>query len=255
MKHRKLSIAAFAAILSLCALNEAQAVSICIDPGHGGSDPGAQGCGLSEAEINLNVSMKLKPLLEAAGYEVYMTRTTDTDVSLAGRSSFANSKGVTTFASIHTNSAGAVACGIETYCYTGCTSSKGHAYQQARNIQDEMVAVWGGDGKLKDRGVKEANFHVVRETSMPATLTELGFINNCNIDAKYLGDNGHRQEAAAAHCKAITRKWGGDTSKCNGGGGGNQQQTTTRSRKPTGSAAQPINSVQKPRSRAIRTKC
>ena len=224
MKHRNLSITAFAAILSLCAINEAQAVSICIDPGHGGSDPGAQGCNLSEAEINLAVSLKLKPLLEAAGYTVYMTRTTDTDVSLAGRSSFANSKGVTTFASIHTNSAAAVASGVETYCYTGCTVNKKDAYQQANNIQKEMCAVWCGDDKLKNRGVKEANFHVVRETSMPATLTELGFINNCNMDAKYLADNGHRQEAAAAHCKAITAKWGGDSSKCNGGGG-NQQQT------------------------------
>ncbi|MBR4986504.1 MAG: N-acetylmuramoyl-L-alanine amidase [Proteobacteria bacterium] len=226
MRHRNQILATIACVLSLCAYSEAEAVSICIDPGHGGSDSGATGCGLVEKEINLSVSMKLKPLLEAAGYTVYMTRTSDATVSLAGRSSYANSKGVTTFASIHTNSATATATGIETFCYTGCLSNKGNAYQQASNIQSEMLKVWGGTGKLADRGVKAENFHVLRETSMPATLTELAFINNCNKDATYLKSDSHRNEAASAHCLAITAKWGGNSSKCSGsGGGGNQQQT------------------------------
>lgn len=218
MRHRNLSTAALAAVFSLCALEAAQAGTICIDPGHGGTDAGATGCGLLEKEINLAVSLKLKPLLEAAGYTVYMTRDDDSSVSLAGRSSYANSKGVTTFASIHTNSAQAIASGIETYCYKGCLSNKANAYQQAVNIQEEMLAVWGGSGKLSDRGVKDADFHVLRETSMPATLTELGFINNCSVDAAYLGDDAHRNEAARAHCLGITRKWGGDADKCSGGG-------------------------------------
>ena len=67
MRHRNLSTAALAAVFSLCALEAAQAETICIDPGHGGTDAGATGCGLLEKEINLAVSLKLKPLLEAAG--------------------------------------------------------------------------------------------------------------------------------------------------------------------------------------------
>lgn len=210
MGKNRIIIVAFLACTMGVAAQNVQAQSICLDPGHGGTDGGASGCNLVESEINLGVALKLKPLLEAAGYTVYMTRTDDTTISLAGRVEYANGKGVTTFASIHTNSATATATGIETYCYTGCLSKKGNNYQQASNIQARMLEQW----PLTSRGVKEAGYYVIKNTSMPATLSELGFINNCDKDAVYLGGDTHRQNAARAHCEAIVAKWGGDASKC-----------------------------------------
>lgn len=209
--------------ISMMNASVAGAASICLDPGHGGSDPGAIGCGLEEAEINLGVATYLQTMLKNAGFTVVMTRTTDKEVSLAGRCEIANSNGVTTFASIHTNSAAVTATGTETYCYTGNTSKAGGT--QAKNIQSQMISAWG----LANRGQKEANFYVVRYTNMPATLTELAFINNCSVDATYLVSEAHRKEAAQAHCKALVSQWGGDASACTTSGG-----TTTQMGKVAG---------------------
>jgi N-acetylmuramoyl-L-alanine amidase len=179
----------------------ASGASVCIDPGHGGSDPGAQGCGLSEAKINLLVSLKLRELLKASGVTTHMTRTTDVYVGLAARSSYANSKGVDRFASIHSNAGGGT--GIETFCMEGSTSSS-TGWKMASAIQDQMLAAW----PLPNRGVKKANFAVLRETAMPATLSELAFIDKCSPDAEYLGSTERRDQAACAHLKAITHHLG-----------------------------------------------
>ena len=220
--HKLLFLSGILAIT--CATQAWAQVPVCIDAGHGGTDSGATGCNLIESEINLNVALKLQPMLEAAGFTVYMTRTTDTAVDLSARSAYANSKGVSTFASIHTNSAGenSTATGIETFCYTGCTGkTSGNNYQQADQIQTEMLNVWN----LTNRGVKAANYSVLRNTNMPATLTELGFIGNCSNDATYLSSETHLQEAAEAHCKALVTKWGGDSTQCTQSSSGN---TTTK---------------------------
>lgn len=203
--------------------SEAHAVSVCIDPGHGGSDGGASGCGLVEAERTLYSAKLLKPMLEAVGYTVYMTRTTDTDVSLSARSSYANSKGVTTFVSIHNNAYNGAAHGIETFCYTNNLGARSGT--QAKNIQSEMLKVWD----LTNRGAKEANYHVVRETSMPATLSELAFIDYCATDAKYLGDATRQKQAMQAHCKALVAQWGGSASKCTASTGGGTTTPVTPS--------------------------
>lgn len=193
---------AFATILTLLLVGRpALAASVCVDPGHGGSDPGAQGCGLSEASINLSVGTKLRDLLEANGITTYMTRTNDSFVGLTERAAYANAKGVDRFASVHSNAGGGT--GIETFCMEGSTSST-NGWKMASAIQTQMLAVW----PLPDRGVKTANFAVLRETAMPATLSELAFIDKCSPDAEYLGDDGHRDAAACAHLKAITSHLG-----------------------------------------------
>ncbi|HCF61183.1 MAG TPA: hypothetical protein DFS52_24695, partial [Myxococcales bacterium] len=191
-----------AALMLLAPSAFAQGQLICIDPGHGGSDPGAVGCGLNEDEINLDTSLKLRTLLQSVGFRVEMTRTTDTAVTLAQRSSYANSIGADRFVSIHTNAGGGT--GIETYCYiTSTTSSPG--WGLASLIQEEMLDAW----PLNDRRVKKADFHVLRETNMPATLTELAFIDSPGCaDATYLGSGTHRQEAAVAHQRAVQRHYG-----------------------------------------------
>ncbi len=195
-------------LLWLLPLHASGAV-IVIDPGHGGEDPGAVGCSLQEHEINLDVSLKLRNLLTAAGHTVHMTRTSNATVSLSARASFANSKNATTFASIHTNAFNAVSTGIETFCY----AAGGARETQARNIQTRMLQVWS----LANRGVKYADFSVLRNTNMPATLSELAFITNCTQDAPYLRSSEHRMNAARAHCRALVSQWGGTASACEGG--------------------------------------
>ena len=216
--RRSVLLACAAAAYAMFFSGTAHAISICLDPGHGGTDPGAVGCGLREAEVVLKASKMLKSMLEAAGHTVYMTRSDNSSVGLSARASYANSKGVKTFASIHNNAFNGTATGIETYCYLNNLGKSSGT--QAKNIQKNMVATW----PLADRGAKEQNFAVVRETYMPATLSELAFIDNCGKDAKYLSSDAELKKAMVAHCKAIVSQWGGSIAKCSesssGGGSG-----------------------------------
>ncbi|MCB9599359.1 MAG: N-acetylmuramoyl-L-alanine amidase [Sandaracinus sp.] len=175
---------------------------IVIDAGHGGTDPGAVGCGLEEQAVVLDIAQRTATLLRDAGFTVDLTRSDDRSVSLSARTSFANSRGADRFVSIHANSnAGTPATGSETFAYTtpGSTS-----LNLRDRIQEEMIRAWG----LRDRGGKLANFHVLRETTMPAALSETAFINNCGTDARYLGDATRRAQMAEAHYRAILRHYG-----------------------------------------------
>ncbi|MCB9920309.1 MAG: N-acetylmuramoyl-L-alanine amidase [Planctomycetes bacterium] len=156
-------------------------VKVVIDAGHGGSDPGALGNGLREADINLAVALRLEAwlALDAADprgggdWSILMTRRTDTDVSLASRANAANAFGAASFLSVHMNSfTSASANGSETYCYTGQEARAAGLYRN--RVQGEVLSAWG----LTDRGVKTANFYVLRNTTMPAVLMEGGFITN-----------------------------------------------------------------------------
>ncbi len=179
-----------------------EAQTICIDPGHGGTDPGAIGCGLRETDINLDTSLRLRDLLVSAGFTVLMTRDTDVFVSLTGRANYANAHGADRFVAIHSNSAAnTAATGIETYCAPGAGSL---TLDLRDKIQAEMIATW----PLANRGGKTANFTVLTNTSMPATLTELAFVVNCGLDAVYLGSPAERQRAAEAHLRAIQQHFG-----------------------------------------------
>lgn len=170
---------------------------IVIDPGHGGSDPGAVGCSLEEEDVVLDIALRTRDLLRRDGLTVYLTREDDRSVGLSTRARFANDRGATRFVSIHANAnAGTPATGTETFVYTSASSA---SRDLGRRVQDEMLAAWG----LRDRGLKSANFAVLRQTSMPASLSETAFINNCGADAARLGDASQRQRMAEAHYRAI----------------------------------------------------
>ena len=142
-----------------------------IDPGHGGYDPGTSGNGIIEKDLVLKIALSVKSKLEAKGIKVIMSRTTDTYVSLEDRSKGANQANPDIFISIHVNSAGAVsASGIETYYYKGIDKDL------AESLQSKLISYTGA----KDRGAKFENFHVVRETKMPSSLVEIGFLTNVN---------------------------------------------------------------------------
>ncbi|MBL6975486.1 MAG: N-acetylmuramoyl-L-alanine amidase, partial [Deltaproteobacteria bacterium] len=192
-----------AIMLQASLVAQAQPYKICIDPGHGGSDPGAVGCGLAEADITLKVGLLLEGLMAADPDLVpLMTRKTDVFVSLQGRADYANDNGVDRFASIHNNAYNGNVSGIETFCYTyGSMAS----FDQRDRIQAEMTATWPN---LPDRGAKTAGFAVIKNTSMPATLSELAFIDFCAADALLLADPVEQLAAAAAHHTAIRESLG-----------------------------------------------
>jgi len=180
-------------------------MKVCIDPGHGGNDPGAIGpTGLKEKDINLAVALKVGEKLKVNGLEVFFTRANDNpgfpqdqQQNLAKRVSIANMAKVDLFVSVHCNSAeNQQANGIETYCYKlGYNGEK-----LARAIQDEMIKAAG----LYNRGVKTADFYVIKYTQMPAVLVEMAFISN-PAEEKLLAVTDFQEKAATAIAKGICR--------------------------------------------------
>ena len=176
---------------------------IFIDPGHNptGNDTGAVGYGLKEQDVTVEIALKLKPLLERNGFEVKMSRNSLKDTvaeglnaSLAGRYNAANSWDADIFVSIHCNSANTKAYGCETYYYTG--SSKGR--RLADCVQPELAKETG----LCNRGVKSANFAVIKHTNMPAILVETAFIDNYD-DNRFLANDDGKYKCAVAIYKGI----------------------------------------------------
>jgi N-acetylmuramoyl-L-alanine amidase len=204
---RALTLACLAA-LPAAASPAGGPIRIVIDPGHGGSDPGAVGNGLQEKDINLDVALRLASLLEAdtndpaggGSWDVRLTRETDIDVSLQARVQLANAWPADRFYSIHHNAFGSPAAnGIETYSFSNGTT----AADLRDRSQEELVAALG----LTDRGSKTANFYVLVNTTMPAILSEGGFITS-PTDAAVLGNPAQRQRAAEAHLFALQRHHG-----------------------------------------------
>lgn len=166
---------------------------IVLDPGHGGSDPGAVGTGgLKEKDVNLDIAKRVYRLLkENTAAQVYLTRDSDRFVSLDARSSMANKLGADIFVSIHINAAeNGRERGIETYAYH--SSPKG-AWALAWYIQEQLVKELG----LRDRGLKAGNFHVIRETRMNSVLLEIGFISDATEET-LLAKSSTRERAAQA---------------------------------------------------------
>lgn len=178
------------------------AQTVVLDPGHGGADSGAVGCGLQEDAVVLDVSLRAATLLRAAGLTVHLTRSDDRFIELSARASFANARGASRFVSVHANAnSGTPASGTETFVYTSASSTSRTMGQQ---IQNDLIATWG----LRDRGLKTANFSVIRRTSMPGALAELAFINRCDPDAGLLGSSAERGRIAASLARSVLASLG-----------------------------------------------
>ncbi|MGG3449040.1 N-acetylmuramoyl-L-alanine amidase [Domibacillus aminovorans] len=158
--------------------------TIILDPGHGGTDPGAIGNGLREKDVVLKTGLQVNNLLKQTPFNVKMTRSTDTFIPLKERSTFAKNNGGNIFVSIHVNSASASASGTETYYYAAGNPYVADSKLLAAKIQARMLAAWN----LNDRGVKPGDLSVLRENNMPAALAELGFISNAGDAAKMKSD-------------------------------------------------------------------
>jgi N-acetylmuramoyl-L-alanine amidase len=212
---------------------------IVIDAGHGGHDPGARGKGVTEAELVLDVALRLEKLLQkVAGVEVILTRRTDDFIPLPERTAIANREGADLFLSIHANaSTTAQAHGIETYFLNFANNQTAAAVAARENatsvqamgalpdliktialnnkldesrdfatqVQRAMVERLKGTNKtLRDLGVKQAPFVVLIGAVMPSVLAEISFVTNPQ-EARLLKGNVYRQRIAEALFSAIRK--------------------------------------------------
>ncbi|WP_163527412.1 N-acetylmuramoyl-L-alanine amidase [Halobacillus ihumii] len=172
-----------------------------LDPGHGGSDSGATGSGLMEKNLTLDIALKIRSILnsEYRNVDLKMSRTSDITKSLDQRTNEANAWNADYYLSIHVNAFNGSARGYEDYIYIGLSDSSQTAQYQDI-MHEEITAV----NELPDRGQKKANFHVLRESAMPALLTENGFIDN-PTDAAKLKSSAYRQKVARGHVNGLAR--------------------------------------------------
>ncbi len=170
---------------------------VVIDPGHGGNDTGAIGIGgLREIDVVLPISKQVRDILEQNGVQVVMTREYDQEVELEPRTQLANRVNADLFISIHANAIDMTrpdVNGIETYYFQ---SRSGQLL--AQYIHNSILQTTGAP----NRGVREARFYVLRHTSMPAVLVEVGFVTGAQ-DARKLADPAYRSVMAEAIARGI----------------------------------------------------
>jgi len=196
---------------------------VVIDPGHGGSNPGTRSIvdGRLEKEFTLDWARRLSPLLEQKGWQAFLTRTGDVDVSLPDRTAFAEAHHADLFLSLHFNASGGTGdpAGVETYCLTptGMASSVTRGYSDdtdqvfpnntfdaenlryAVRLQRALLEINGAT----DRGVRRARYPaVLRGSSQPAVLIEGGYLSNPH-EARKIADPAYRQKLAEAVARAL----------------------------------------------------
>jgi len=210
---------------------------IVIDAGHGGHDPGAQGNGINESELTLDIAQRLEKLLDKQpGVDVVMTRDTDVFIPLQERTAIANREGADLFLSIHANASRSPAArGIETYFLNFATNPEAEAVAARENagsaqsmhnlpdivkaialnnkinesrdfaetVQKSMVRRLKTKNKtLRDLGVKQAPFVVLIGAGMPSVLAEMSFLTN-KQEGALLKTGAYRQQIAQALFDAV----------------------------------------------------
>ncbi|NRG47565.1 N-acetylmuramoyl-L-alanine amidase [Bacillus sp. CRN 9] len=171
-------------------------VKIYIDPGHGGIDPGAVGNSLYEKILTLKMALKIKEYLEEyEDVQIKMSRTGDQTRSLKQRTDEANAWDADVFVSPHVNAGGGE--GYEDFVYPGV---KGFTIELQEAIHEAVIKETG----FNDRGQKQGNLHVLRESHMPAILTENGFIDN-KEDADKLKQAVFINKIARGHVNGLVK--------------------------------------------------
>lgn len=173
--------------------------TVVLDPGHGGTDPGACGhlCG-READVNLAVALALLDALEEVGFRVVLTRASDTYLGLGRRAAIANAERADLLVSIHCNAATTPeAAGFEVWTSPGTT----RADRAATCIWEAFREVFPyrrGRIDLVDGDLdKEAPFVVLVRTACPAVLVELAFVSHPEEDALLASAEGRHSMVAA----------------------------------------------------------
>lgn len=176
------------------------AIKIFIDPGHGGTDPGTVGHGLQEKDLTLNITLKIRDILNAeyTGHTIHMSRTTDQTITLRQRTDMANAWNADFFLSVHVNAGGGT--GYEDYIYSRLSDNSTTA-KRRDIIHREIIA---SIPDVRNRGKKKANFHVLRETTMSAMLTENLFIDR-REDAERLKQDRFLNQIARGHAVGLAK--------------------------------------------------
>jgi N-acetylmuramoyl-L-alanine amidase len=193
--------------------------TICIDPGHGGNDPGFQVGSNDEKKYTLLLAQEARDQLKAAGFKVVFTRTTDIKIPLGARALMAHNLGADLFVSLHFNATEVgrnEVKGTEIFCCTppGAASTEARGEGDIRwvegNRNDEknmlfayqMQKSYARNLGIEDRGVKRARFQVLREAAMPAILIEGGFMSH-PTEGKKIFDPAYRKQMARAIVEGI----------------------------------------------------
>jgi N-acetylmuramoyl-L-alanine amidase len=172
---------------------------IVIDPGHGGEDPGAEAHRLLEKELTLTIGKRLRgALLRDYEVEADLTRSDDRTISLGARTAFANQRRADYLVSVHINSGGGQ--GYEDYVHS--STGEDSASERHRSALHRAVIGFMREHGVLDRGEKRANFHMLRESNMPAVLTENLFIDS-DADARLLKNDAFLTGVAEAHARGI----------------------------------------------------
>ncbi len=179
---------------------------VVIDPGHGGGDSGAVGhYGVKEKDVTLYVALRVEKLLKEAGAKVVMTRTTDRDVSWLRSPNRTELQArvdkcppeTDIFISIHCNAfSNPSSHGMETYYYSGSPQSRRLAV-----LLNEELAKYGG---RLNRGVRTANYYVLKHNPHPSSLVELAFVTNYE-EENLLADDDYQDALAKAIVSAVNR--------------------------------------------------
>lgn len=179
---------------------------VVLDPGHGGSEPGAICGSFKEKDVNLDIALRVGKILEARGIEVAYTRKTDCYVSRPDRCEIANRLNAAAFVSIHNNSSDSSdPNGTESYYYAPLDNAelfmqKDQRSSLANYLQEELV----DHLDRKNRGVKQAAFTVLVQTEMPSALVEIAFMSNAE-EQQLLTKSSFKDQAAKAIADGIER--------------------------------------------------
>jgi N-acetylmuramoyl-L-alanine amidase len=196
--------------------------TIVLDPGHGGFDKGAANSFGNEKTYTLDVARQLRPMLQAKGFKVVMTRETDVFIPLDVRARIANATKDSIFVSIHFNATGAnpAATGFEIFSLTprGAPSTNDESLAlhfvntqagtpvEAQSFELAAVVYHSMCGHFLqefDRGIKRARFAVLRRTQIPSILVEGGFLSEMSGDAKRIDDPEWRKQLAESICIGL----------------------------------------------------
>lgn len=245
MPHRRAAL--LVAVITLCCAAPAQGEepsikTVVLDAGHGGYDKGAIGRrhGLLEKDAALAIACKIRPVLEAAGMTVVMTRDRDVFVPLPRRARIANTAGADLFVSIHINSSESRCFrGFECYYLSEASDDRARALEALENAPLKLggdavlerssaldKTLWGmtlaenriesaglaagicraveAEVPIENRGVKTADFFVLRHTSVPGVLVEVCYLSN-GIDEAKLTAPAFQDKVAAAVARGILR--------------------------------------------------
>lgn len=171
--------------------------TVVIDPGHGGSDPGALWNGTEEKDLNLAVARKVRALLEEEeGIQVLMTREEDAFVALYDRAEFANEKEADLFLSIHANAS------ENNHDYEGIMTFYHKDDRRGKELAELVQSAVLKETDGKDRGSREEDYVVIRETKAPACLLEMGFMTT-QPELDRLRDPDYQDRIAAGIVQGI----------------------------------------------------